>query len=170
MWLYITESLWPTRFCRKNKWCNQIKYRVSYKLVVTSSYLLWKMRPNWGKTGSTTEMGPSVPSFNVNIWDSASSISRIVQGKIHVCSMNGVGNFTLFSGNKAIICPSTNNNNYTIRKKVQKCHLDRTLSKATNKYHLGTNMHPLGGNKVQRCTCWKCTAPVTAFVFVFLRV
>jgi len=68
------------------------------------------------------------------------------------------------------------------------------VPKGTNMYHQGTNMHPLGpkvyhegtnmhplGTKVYqeganmhplgtKCTFWKCTAPVTAFVPFFLRV
>ncbi len=37
-------------------------------------------------------------------------------------------------------------------------------------YTRGTNMYPLGVNKFQKCTFWKDTTPVTAFVPFFLRV
>lgn len=55
---------------------------------------------------------------------------------------------------------------YTLSKKVQKLRLGLYTFK---RYTLGSNMHPLGVNKIQKCSFWKCTAPVTFFVPFFLR-
>ncbi len=51
--------------------------------------------------------------------------------------------------------------------RVLKCPIE-VCSLDNNQYLQGTNVQPLGVKKVQRCTFWKSTGPVTAFVYFFL--